>query len=112
MPNLERVSIHTDQRTRDQVIIDFMFNVLRSVTPASTATGVTTVMEDENGNVVLLQLFNQDEHRDGNAIIGEGMVVIVKEPYSKVVGDGKDLIHVDHVCDSVLLPEGNERDAD
>ena len=84
------------------------YAVLKSVIPASTMTGITAVMEDENVDVVLQQLFSQDKQRGKNAIIGEGIVVIVKEPCFTVASDGSYLICVDHVSDLVHLPEGNK----
>lgn len=66
-------------------------------------TGIATVIEDSNGDVDRLQLYNQSNDFDVASILSSGQVVAIKEPYYKVSADGGYSIRVDHPSDIVLL---------
>lgn len=85
--------------------------VLRSMTPPSRMTAVVTVMEDVNGDGVILQLYQQEaeEIRKATDVINVGTIMIVKEPFYKVMGDGEYGLRVDHLSDFVTLHEGDDR---
>lgn len=68
-------------------------------------TAIMAVMEDENGDVILLQLYQQEDERNRAAadIIKVCTILLVKEPYFKVMGDGEYGLRVDHLSDVILL---------
>lgn len=88
-----------------------MYLLLRTVTPPDRLTAIMAVVEDERGNVVMLQLYQQPEETERQAedILGEESVVIVKEPYLKIMADGDYGIRVDHLSDIIFLPIGDSR---
>lgn len=79
--------------------------LLRAVTPTTIMTAIMVIAEDENGNVVVLQLYNQGKELAGDSRLVEGTVVLVKEPYLKVLSGGGYGIRVDHLSDVKFLPE-------
>ncbi|GAB1213361.1 hypothetical protein ATERTT37_002510 [Aspergillus terreus] len=83
--------------------------LLRTVTPTDTMTAVMAIVEDEEGAVLMLQLYNQGQELSGAQELMEGTVLIVKEPYVKVMADGDYGIRVDHVSDVMFLPECDDR---
>ena len=87
------------------------YALLRAVTPSHRMTAVLTIVEDENGDVMLLQLYQQEheEVRSAQDIFGPKGICIVKEPYFKVASDGNYALRVDHVSDLVWLREEDER---
>jgi len=70
---------------------------------------VTTIAEDENGEVELVEIYNQDGHRSPASIMPEGQVFIVKEPYFKTASDGAASIRVDDVSDVIFLEGEDDR---
>ena len=52
-------------------------------------TAVTAIVEDENGDVIMLQLYYQGEENACPAedLLGEGTILIVKELYLKLMSD-------------------------
>ncbi|CAH0004316.1 unnamed protein product [Clonostachys byssicola] len=87
------------------------FLVVRSITPPNRLTGILTAIEDENDHVVTLQLYNQEEEteRPADELIGEGTVVMLKNPYLKTTSDGSYGLRVDHLSDIVRLERHDER---
>jgi hypothetical protein len=85
--------------------------VLRSITPPDRMTAIMAIVEDENKDGIMLQLYHQekDNVRAAEEILGEGVVLIVKEPYLKLMSDGDYGIRVDHLSDVIYLPKDNER---
>lgn len=85
--------------------------MLRSITPQDRMTAVMSIVEDENGDHLLLQLYHQEDGTGGAAedILVEGMAVIVKEPYLKLTSDGGYGLRVDHLSDVIFLSADNER---
>jgi hypothetical protein len=80
--------------------------LLTSITPPDRMTAVMALVEDEKKEVVMLQLYYQAEENERSAeeILPEGAVLIVKEPYLKVMADGGYGIRVDHVSDISVTP--------
>lgn len=72
-------------------------------------TGIMALMEDEKGDVVLLQLYQQEDEdtRKAADIVNVGTIFLVKEPYFKVMGDGQYGLRVDHLSDVVHLKGSN-----
>jgi hypothetical protein len=83
--------------------------VLRSLTPPNTMTAVMFVVEDENKDATLLQLYQLDDKMDWPSakITKPNDVVLVKEPYFKVMADGNYGLRVDHVSDIAKLELNN-----
>lgn len=79
--------------------------LLRSITPPVRMTGIMAIVVDENDDAVTLQLYQQDHEdvRPAANIINTGFVLVVKEPYFKVFGDGGYGLRVDHRSDAVTL---------
>ena len=59
--------------------------MLRSITPPSRMTAIMAIMEDENGDVMMLQLYQQEDEGKLAAadILNVGTILLVKEPYFK-----------------------------
>ena len=83
--------------------------LLRSITPPSRMTAIMAVMEDEDDDAILLQLFQQEDERNRAAtdIVKVGTILLVKEPYFKFMGDGEYGLRVDHLSDVVHLTSGD-----
>lgn len=75
------------------------YMVLRAVTPPRSLTGVLLVVKDEEGDVVQLALYNQEAEFTSDGRLSPGAVMVVKEPYLKVVANGNYDIRVDHLSD-------------
>jgi hypothetical protein len=85
--------------------------LLRSVTPPDRMTAVMAIVEDEEKDVLMLQLYYQEpeNERAAEEILGEGTVLIVKEPYLKLMSDGDYGIRVDHLSDVIYPSMYDER---
>jgi len=83
--------------------------LLRAVVGPKRYVSVTTIAEDENGEVELVQIYNQDSRRSLGNVMPEGQVFIVKEPYFKTTSVGGTSIRVDHVSDIIFLDSEDER---
>ena len=81
--------------------------VLRAFGHPQRMTGVQNAVEDENGNVDRIGLYNFDTSLTPERILGRGAVIAVKEPYYKVTVDGGYTIRVDHPSDVVRLSPGD-----
>ncbi|KAL4746119.1 hypothetical protein BDW72DRAFT_210749 [Aspergillus terricola var. indicus] len=86
-----------------------LYVLLRAVTPTSIMTGILLIVEDEAGDVLLLQLYNQEEQLAKDGRLVEGTVILVKEPYLKVMVDGNHGIRVDHLSDVKFLSDHDEQ---
>lgn len=82
--------------------------LLRAVTPNHKMTAVMTIVEDENEDVFTLQLYHQND-QVVEQMLHEGTILIVKEPYLKLMSDGNYGIRVDHLSDIVYLPTYDQR---
>lgn len=85
--------------------------LLRSVTPPDRFTAVSAVVEDETKDVITLHLYYQEKNNEyaADEILPEGTILIVKEPYFKVMANKDYGIRVDHLSDVVYLPIFDER---
>ncbi|KAH1539391.1 hypothetical protein KXX61_007222 [Aspergillus fumigatus] len=79
--------------------------LLRAVTPPDTMTSVMVIVEDEEGDVLMLQLYNQEEGLLAEGRLIQGTVILVKEPYLKTMSDGDYGIRVDHLSDVRFIPD-------
>ncbi|KAK2765676.1 hypothetical protein FQN54_008532 [Arachnomyces sp. PD_36] len=83
--------------------------LLTAVTSTDVMTAVMVIVEDEERNVLMLQLYNQANEFSADSHISQGTVIIVKEPYLKVMSDGDYGLRVDHLSDVVFIPEYDSR---
>jgi hypothetical protein len=74
-------------------------------------TAIMAIMEDENGDAIMLQLYQQEDEdtRAAADIVDVGTLLLVKEPYFKVMGDGEYGLRVDHLSDIVHLERDDGR---
>ena len=85
--------------------------VLRSVALPHRTTAIMALMEDENPDAILLYLYQQEaeDTRAADKIITDGTILLVKEPYFKLMDDGEYGIRVDHPSDIIHLKHGDHR---
>jgi hypothetical protein len=69
------------------------------------------VIEDDEGEALIMQLCNQDaeEDRPASSVLGEGMVVVIKEPYFMFLDKACYVLRVDHVSDILCLADCDSR---
>lgn len=74
-------------------------------------TAIMAVMEDENDDVLMIQLYQQDDEikRAATDIINIGTILLIKEPYFKIMADGEYGLRVDHVSDVIHIQGDNPR---
>lgn len=77
--------------------------LLRAVTPPKAMIANMVIAEDEDKNVLVLHLFNQGKELATDGRLIEGTVMIVKEPYLKLLSVGDYAITVDHPSDVRIL---------
>ncbi|KAH6612917.1 TPR domain protein [Chaetomium sp. MPI-SDFR-AT-0129] len=82
--------------------------VVRSLTPQNSTSSISAIVEDEKGEVVMVQLWRQQTD-DRDPLVDKGTVMVLKEPYLVKATDGKYLLRVDHVSDVVFLLNHDER---
>ncbi|KAJ5335470.1 hypothetical protein N7452_007873 [Penicillium brevicompactum] len=79
--------------------------LLRSITKTHNTAAAMFLVEDEDDNVFILQLYNHNQELSGAQILKEGTILLVKEPYVKVMVDGEYGIRVDHPSDVSFVPQ-------
>lgn len=79
--------------------------LLRAIAPPYRMTAILVLAEDEHGDVAVLQLYQQDEQhvRDITDIVNEGDILLIKEPYFKVMASGEYGLRVDHLSDLLYI---------
>lgn len=85
--------------------------MLRSITPPDRMTAVMAIVEDENGDAIMLQLYYQEEEnaRPAEDILSEGTILIIKEPYLKLMSDGDYGLRIDHPSDLIYVSTNDQR---
>ncbi len=85
--------------------------LVRTITPPDRMTAVMAIVEDEKGDVLMVQLYHQEDDADSRTeeILPVGRVLILREPYLKQMSDGNYGLRVDHLSDVVFLAENDER---
>ncbi|OJJ94905.1 hypothetical protein ASPACDRAFT_55527 [Aspergillus aculeatus ATCC 16872] len=79
--------------------------LLRTLTPTHFLASVTGAVEDEEGNVLMLQLYNQETAVVDRGGFSGGTVMVVVEPYLHRLRDGSCGIRVDHPSDLRILSD-------
>jgi hypothetical protein len=79
--------------------------LLRAITPPNRMTGILVLVEDDRGDVVMLQTYQQEEEevREATEIVNAGTILLVKEPYYKLMASGDYGVRVDHLSDIVTI---------
>ena len=85
--------------------------LLRMICPPSRMQAIMNIAEDEAGDAVIFSLYQQEPEvvRPAEDILRKNSVIIVKEPYFKVVGGGGYGIRIDHPTDVIWLADDDER---
>ncbi|PYI35413.1 TPR domain protein [Aspergillus indologenus CBS 114.80] len=79
--------------------------LLRTLTPTDFRVVVGAVTEDEAGNVIMLQLHNQETEVFARGGLSEGTVLVVVEPYLHIPGISPCALRVDHPSDQRVLSD-------
>ncbi|KAI9640898.1 hypothetical protein NHQ30_010739 [Ciborinia camelliae] len=84
--------------------------IVRALTPPNRMTAIMAIVEDENADAVMLQLYQQPDEklRPTTSVIMKNDVFLLKEPYFKTTSDGGYGLRVDHVSDLVRLDENHD----
>ena len=85
------------------------FLLVRTITLPLDLSGLSIAVEDEEGDVETLYVYQQDTQLSPDESLPQGCAWMIKEPYYKILGDGTYGIRVDHVSDLIKLNmEGNQ----
>ena len=77
--------------------------LLRAASRPDIMTAIMVIVEDEDNRALMLQLYNQ-EKEVATDYLTQGTILIVKEPYLKIMADGDCGIRVDHLSDVRFFP--------
>jgi hypothetical protein len=85
--------------------------LLRVITPPNRMTAIMVLVEDDHTDAVMLQLYQQEaeDTREASHIVNVGTILLVKEPYFKVMASGEYGLRVDHLSDIVHLNNDDTR---
>ncbi|KAM0466045.1 hypothetical protein ACHAPV_000998 [Trichoderma viride] len=81
--------------------------IVRAFCEPNSMVSIQNAVEDELGDVDRLAIYNLLPTTEANAVLPQGAIVAVKEPYYKLTADGGPFVRVDHPTDFVLLKPGN-----
>ncbi|UKZ86806.1 uncharacterized protein TrAFT101_002631 [Trichoderma asperellum] len=81
--------------------------ILRAFCEPNVIVAIQNAVEDERGDVDRLAIYNLPPTAEANAVLPQGAIVAIKEPYYKRTADGGLFVRVDHPTDFVLLKPGN-----
>lgn len=118
LPNPYRLSVSPLRGLKQVYLKDLWPNtqhvgvyvLLRAITQPLRRSTVISVMEDEFGDTVKLQLYKLDEdNQQAASVIPEGKVCIIKEPWCRIMAGGGYGIQVDHISDILWLSKADER---
>ncbi|KAK5723704.1 hypothetical protein LTR15_005403 [Elasticomyces elasticus] len=82
--------------------------ILRTFGLPQRIQAVQNAVENAEGNVERLALYNTDPKHTPEQSLPRGVVIAVREPFYKATMDGGYTIRVDHPSDLVRLPAGHE----
>ena len=77
--------------------------LLRTIVHANKIVGIETVVEDPNGDVEVLGLYNQNPNRSHTDTIPNDSIIVLKEPYYKITAQGGTSLRCDHPTDLIFL---------
>jgi hypothetical protein len=75
--------------------------IARAITPPNRMTGILVLVEDDHDDVVTVQIYQQEQEDVGEAteIVDVGTILLIQEPYYKLMASGQCGIRVDHLSD-------------
>jgi hypothetical protein len=84
--------------------------LVKSLTPSRRMGAIMAIVEDEDEECVLLQLYGREHENDRRAseILTEGMTMAIKKPYFKTNCTGGYGVRADHVGDILWLSYHDE----
>ncbi|KAK4888300.1 hypothetical protein LTR27_012795 [Elasticomyces elasticus] len=77
--------------------------LLRTIGHPLSELAIKNAVEDDRGNVDVLEVYNIHNSVPPESLLPKGAVVAIKEPLYEEISDGKYCIRVDHPSDLVLL---------
>jgi hypothetical protein len=85
--------------------------LVRAMSPPNRMTGIMVMVEDEFDHAVMLQIYQQDneETRAAKDILDAGTVMILKQPFFKVMASREYGLRVDHLSDIIGVDEYDPR---
>ncbi|KZM21802.1 uncharacterized protein EKO05_0001775 [Ascochyta rabiei] len=83
--------------------------LLKAITPPNRMTGILLLAEDEYEDVVVLQLYQQEEEniRPATDVVDVGTTLLIKEPYFKIMASGDYGLRVDHLSDVLRIDQND-----
>jgi len=83
--------------------------LLRATTPPNRMTAIIVLVEDEHDDAILLQLYQQEEEdvRKATDIVDIGTILLIKEPFFKLMSSGDYGLRVDHLSDLVHVDKND-----
>ncbi|KAJ4988889.1 TPR domain-containing protein [Stagonosporopsis vannaccii] len=83
--------------------------LLRAITPPNRMTAIIVLAADRTEDVAVLQLYQHEDEdaRPATDVVDVGTMLLVKEPYFKVMASGDYGLRVDHLSDIVHIEEGH-----
>ncbi|EFQ94205.1 hypothetical protein PTNB73_01511 [Pyrenophora teres f. teres] len=85
--------------------------ILRAITPPNRMTAILVLVEDEHGDVTMLQMYQQEDEasRPASTVVDKGSILLIKEPFFKVTASGDYSLRVDHLSDIIFLGNDDSR---
>lgn len=98
---IKQLTLETHHRGR--------YLLLKVVAPPNRMTAILTLTVDETDDVVVLQLYQQEDEqvRPATDVVDVGMMLLTKEPYFKIMANGDYGLRVDHLSDIVHIRKGD-----
>lgn len=83
--------------------------LLQAITPPNRMTALIVLAADQTKDAVVLQLYQQEDEnvRPATDVVDVGTILLVKEPYFKVMASGDYGLRVDHLSDLVHIQQGD-----
>jgi len=83
--------------------------LVQCVTPPNRMTAIIVIVEDETGDTVMLQVYNQERNheRPPSEVLDKGVILLIKEPYFKIMASSGYGLRVDHVSDLIRVDRPN-----
>lgn len=102
--NLAKINIR-DLRTQTHHLGKVL--IVRVAGKPFASVGIMAVVEDSEGDAERVVLYHQDPILPEDAILTEGALIAIKQPYYDSVGQNRHVVRIDHVSDvvSVTRPE-------
>lgn len=89
--------------------------LFQAIKPLNRMSGILVLAENEYDEVVVLQMYQREEKdaRKATDIVDMGTMLLVKEPFFKIMASGDNALRVDYLSDVVyvdkndpMLPKG------